>query len=730
MIGKTILGYTVDEKIGSGAFGTVYKVSKSNVSGTYTRALKHITIPTKKQYIDVLNSMGGDHSKADNYFAEVLKRVTGEIQIISQLSETGCKNIVRYYENDIVETPPPKTYDIYILMEYLTPFDDFIFNNELKVSDVIKLGKDILTALVSCHSQNIIHRDIKDDNIFVGADNTYKIGDFGVSKLLNDRSRAESMKGTPNYIAPEVYLGKEKYDNTVDLYSLGIVLYRLLNKLRFPFLPDYPHPYDSNDEEQAFEQRIRGKTPHCPANAQNELGEVILKAIKNRTERYNSAEEFLNALNKVESKLTKEELNIVINTVFTRESSKSISIEENVLQRTIVSDIDTSTKETEEFNSSNNLFRTFGSDAVAVNMQEDLYDPNQSVVKLDNQVYFENKDVFDYYSDIHNSPQEPKRETEKVTKEKSKNENTKEGKTKKSLTIVICSVVLAIAILIVSVFVRNYNNDRYYSFDDYAMKEDIFENDEPSTHGYPEEYDYSSGYPTEYEPENNSDDETVSENLIYDNFSGDFSLEDAHLYLNNITYALSKESYDVEYLSGYAVGGQPDFGDDTDVLNSIIGMIDPYASIDSVIVTPFDLEDSLYTWDVFGTWVAWKDKYGLRATTLSENDILKVEQDGNGCVVTIKDCINPERDGNNPINHITNSIVTTNEVVDYYTAKGLTVRFIELKYHDITVQVDNVNDPIELGINYHISMIIEFDMGLVTTRGTCEFVREIRYLMH
>lgn len=384
MIGKTILGYTVDEKIGSGAFGTVYKVSKCNVSGAYTRALKHITIPTKKQYIDVLNSMGGDHSKADNYFAEVLKRVTGEIQIISQLSETGCKNIVRYYENDIIETPPPKTYDIYILMEYLTPFDDFIFNNELKVSDVIKLGKDILAALVSCHSQNIIHRDIKDDNIFVGADNTYKLGDFGVSKILNDRSRAESMKGTPNYIAPEVYLGKEKYDNTVDLYSLGIVLYRLLNKLRFPFLPNYPRSYDSNDEEQAFERRIKGEIPNLPINAENELGQVILKAISNRKDRFDSADEFLKALEDAEHKLNENELDIVINTVVSSAVGQDSIVEEKKqTQATFGSDMDASEmNSTTDDSLPNNLFNTFG-DSISEIPLENIFDKNEPFVHSD-----------------------------------------------------------------------------------------------------------------------------------------------------------------------------------------------------------------------------------------------------------------------------------------------------------------------------------------------------------
>ena len=270
-------------------------------------------------------------------------------------------------------------YDIYILMEYLTPFDDFVFNNELKVSDVIKLGKDILAALVSCHSQNIIHRDIKDDNIFIGTDNTYKLGDFGVSKLLNDRSRAESMKGTPNYNAPEVYLGKEKYDNTVDLYSLGIVLYRLLNKLRFPFLPDYPNSYDSNDEEQAFEKRIKGEIPNLPINAKNELGQVILKAISNRKDRFNSADEFLKALEEAEHKLSENELDIVINTVVSSTTGQDSVVEEKKqTQATFGSDMDASEmNSTTDDSLPNNLFNTFG-DSMSEIPPEDIFDKNES----------------------------------------------------------------------------------------------------------------------------------------------------------------------------------------------------------------------------------------------------------------------------------------------------------------------------------------------------------------
>ena len=150
MIGKEILGYRVDKEIGSGGFGTVYKVSKTNASGTYVRALKHITLPSERQYNTILNSMGGDYEKADDYFANVLKDIVEEIKILSTLSESGIKNIVRYYENDIIENTSPLSYDIYILMEFLTPFPDYLATRKFTVKDVIQLGKDILSALISC----------------------------------------------------------------------------------------------------------------------------------------------------------------------------------------------------------------------------------------------------------------------------------------------------------------------------------------------------------------------------------------------------------------------------------------------------------------------------------------------------------------------------------------------------------------------------------------------------
>lgn len=296
LMGKNILGYTVCEKLGSGAFGTVYKVIKTNAAGQYVRALKHITIPTEKQYNSVLNSMCGDASKADSYFSQMLNNIVSEIQILNDLSEKGVQHIVRYYENDIAVTDTPRRYDIFILMEYLTPLEDYIRSQDFLVRDVVRLGLDVLYGLRSCHNNGVIHRDIKDDNIFVSEKGEYKIGDFGVSKVLKDSSKAESLRGTPNFLAPEVYLGKGSYTKSVDLYSLGIVLYRLLNYSRNPFLPRFPEQYFSQDEDVAFEDRMGGKIPELPSLGGEAIGRVIVKAISSSSGRFQTADEFIDAL--------------------------------------------------------------------------------------------------------------------------------------------------------------------------------------------------------------------------------------------------------------------------------------------------------------------------------------------------------------------------------------------------------------------------------------------------
>lgn len=307
IIGKTILGYKVIEKIGSGGYGDVYKVERSNIVGDVTRALKVITLPKESQYVEVLNSMGGDREKVDEYFKEELNKVVNEIRVFSMISEQDNHNIVLYHEND-VEQISSSQYNIYILMEMLTPLDKWMQQNNLTVGQALDIGIAMAKALSICHENEIIHRDIKMNNIFVSKKGNFKLGDFGVSKRLDTMTRAHTVKGTPHYIAPEIYRDGKKYNNQVDIYSLGILMYYLFNKFRYPFYPEYPGKYTSVDEDKAFYKRMNYEEPSQPCFAPENVANAILKSLKPPEQRYEKVDDFLHDLEKAKSELSKEQL--------------------------------------------------------------------------------------------------------------------------------------------------------------------------------------------------------------------------------------------------------------------------------------------------------------------------------------------------------------------------------------------------------------------------------------
>lgn len=314
MIGQKVFGYRVEELIGKGTFATVYKVKKENESGTYVRALKRIVIPDEEQYTKVWNAMGHDKRKTDLYFQDVFEETMQEIQLMHAFTENGVKNIVACYENDVIRHSSPLRYEIYILMEYLTPLSDYISKNDITVEELINLGVQILDALEVCHANHIIHRDIKEANIFVAANGICKLGDFGVAVIQNEQKMVSSMKGTAGYMAPEVYHNSEKYDESVDLYSLGMVLYKLGNHMRSPLMPPYPQGFTTQDSRNALKERMNGSSLPLPDAVPKNLGRVILKALETKKLRFHSAEEFRYELFKVKESLSEEQLKMSVMT--------------------------------------------------------------------------------------------------------------------------------------------------------------------------------------------------------------------------------------------------------------------------------------------------------------------------------------------------------------------------------------------------------------------------------
>lgn len=265
----------INRLIGEGSFGKVFEIEREDFGKTYKAALKAITIPQNQSEIKNLSMSGMDSDSVTSYFHSLVENVAKEFELMSEMK--GHSNIVSYEDHKVFKHEDGIGWDIIIRMELLTPADSFFSKNAVDNEKVIRLGIDLCKALEICQKHNVVHRDIKPSNIFVSANGDFKLGDFGVAKTIEQTTGEFSKKGTYNYMAPEVYKG-ESYGNSVDLYSVGIVMYRYLNNNRTPFLPQPPEMITYNKSEEALTRRMRGEELPPPVNASKELARIILKA--------------------------------------------------------------------------------------------------------------------------------------------------------------------------------------------------------------------------------------------------------------------------------------------------------------------------------------------------------------------------------------------------------------------------------------------------------------------
>ncbi len=274
MIGKIFQGWTVKAQIGEGAFGKIYRIERKDEFGhTYTAALKVIDVPKEQSEVTAFKNEGMTDDNVTVYFKGMVEKIVEEFVLMSKLK--GNSNIVSYEDHAVEEKKDEFGWRIYIRMELLTPLLAYVKqNNGLSEQEIIKLGIDICKGLELCKKFNIIHRDIKPANMFISESGDFKLGDFGIARELERTSAGLTKVGTENYMAPEVFKGQE-YNATVDIYSLGIVLYRFLNDNCFPFMPkDYNH----SNLIEASRMRFSGQTMPAPVKASKELADIILKA--------------------------------------------------------------------------------------------------------------------------------------------------------------------------------------------------------------------------------------------------------------------------------------------------------------------------------------------------------------------------------------------------------------------------------------------------------------------
>ena len=293
------------KKLGAGGFGSVFEIKKEG-SLDFRSAMKIISIPKNEGEIKQYIADGNNEKQIQQILEDRKAGAIGEVNLLVQLRYKP--NIVGIEDYAIKEKDEGIGWDLYIRMELLASIDELeiaIRKGEaepFQEEEVRRLGTDICTALEECHSSGLLHRDIKPSNIFIDEDGRYKLGDFGISRVLDETTGIISTSKTDWYAAPEV-MRFEKGRVTADIYSLGLVMYELLNQGKLPFMPPASQKLRPNDRALALARRVRGEQIEPIEGVSDQINDIVLKACSfDPKDRFASAKEMKERLTQTAAK--------------------------------------------------------------------------------------------------------------------------------------------------------------------------------------------------------------------------------------------------------------------------------------------------------------------------------------------------------------------------------------------------------------------------------------------
>ena len=271
MIGKTLLNYRVTAQLGAGGLGIVY-------------AAEHVIIG-RKAALKVLNPIIAQDEI-------MVQRFLVEARAVAAIRHPNIVDVTDYGEAEG---------NFVIVMELLdgeTLAARLDREHTLPDAKVISLLTQLTSAVGAAHERGIVHRDLKPENIFLTSYPDYpdflKVLDFGIAKLLASEGKAKTTPGliigTPAYMSPEQCMGDESLDERSDVYSLGVVAYRMVTGLL---------PFTGNVMQQV--QAHLNQTAKPPAELRAELNpklsELVLRCMaKKREDRFQTMREVREAL--------------------------------------------------------------------------------------------------------------------------------------------------------------------------------------------------------------------------------------------------------------------------------------------------------------------------------------------------------------------------------------------------------------------------------------------------
>jgi serine/threonine protein kinase/Tfp pilus assembly protein PilF len=277
MIGKIISHYKILEKIGEGGMGVVYKARDTKLD-------REVALKFLPHHLDAS--------------AEDISRFEQEAKAISALNHPHIETIY-----DVDEIDDQK----YLVLEYIPGGTLKSKLKQLKsedktfsIADVLNYSLQLAEGLAHAHRHQIIHRDIKTENILLTEEGKVKLTDFGLAKLRGTvhKTKTGSTLGTVAYMSPEQIRGEEVGQQS-DLWSLGVVLYELLTShLPFPGEYEAAVSYGILNQDPS---KVRSVRPETPPDLENIIDRCLEK---DKTKRYQQAEDIFSDLRAVQQQTT------------------------------------------------------------------------------------------------------------------------------------------------------------------------------------------------------------------------------------------------------------------------------------------------------------------------------------------------------------------------------------------------------------------------------------------
>lgn len=260
-------------------------------SGEEHFVLKQLSVPASDAQVRALILSGAyaDEAAVQEYYGRVVADIRVELDKGKELAASG--NFAGALNYQIEPKDGGVGFDVYILYPLYAPLSDYLAASAITNLRAVNLGIDLCDALSTCREAGYLFANVKPENIFLMPSGRFLLGDLGLASVDDLQYTCVPEEYIGAYSAPELSDITVSPNLTIDLYSLGMVLYRIYNGNHGPFEDEH------TGEAMADKLRLTGKPLPSPIYADYELASIILKACSFKKEdRYQTPEEFKQAL--------------------------------------------------------------------------------------------------------------------------------------------------------------------------------------------------------------------------------------------------------------------------------------------------------------------------------------------------------------------------------------------------------------------------------------------------